>query len=417
MSDGSSPRGWIRAEGLWKQFRLGERHDSLRDLLPALFGRALGGGAGGAEPGENAFWALRDLSFEVRPGQALGVIGGNGAGKSTLLKLLTRIVRPTRGWCEVRGRIGALIEIAAGFHPDLTGRENVFLQGAIMGMRNAEIRAQFDRIVEFSGVSRFIDTPVKRFSSGMGARLGFSIAAHLDPDVLIIDEVLAVGDFQFQTKAFDRIRTMVQQDIPVVVVSHQLDRISSLCTHAILLDRGSVVAYGSPAECIAAYVQGRTADESDAEGSSPVVISSIHGPTPGEPVGSGKKITLTMGGFTVPHDRSKTSLSLGIRVRALDSGQVILDVGTVDHGMSLPDDGPFELDTELDFNVAPGIYSIEPHVWDPFEEVELGRGPSLTIEVRGGPKFWGTVQMNPRMRFHAPSSAAPVAPRAESARS
>lgn len=414
MSDRSSPRGWVRAEGLWKKYRLGERHDSLRDLLPALFGRALGGRARSVEIGENAFWALQDLTFEVRPGQALGVIGGNGAGKSTLLKLLTRIIRPTRGWCEVRGRTGALIEIAAGFHPDLTGRENIFLQGAIMGMRNAEIRAQFDRIVEFSGVGKFIDTPVKRFSSGMNARLGFSIAAHLDPDVLIIDEVLSVGDFQFQTKAFERIRAMVQQDIPVVVVSHQLDRISSLCTHAMLLDRGSVVAQGTPAECIAAYVQGRTADDSQ---DSPVVVSSIVGPTPGEPVGSGEKIAITLAGFTEPHDRSKKSLSVGIRVRALDSGEVILDVGTGDHGVPLPGDGPFQLEAELDFNVAPGIYSIEPYVWDPFEELEIGRGPSLTVEVRGGPKFWGTVQMNPRMRFQVPDPAAPVNLTAESTRS
>jgi lipopolysaccharide transport system ATP-binding protein len=185
MSDSASGKGRVCVEQMWKMFQRGERHDSLRDLIPSLFRSALGRG-GSSAGSRDEFWALRDISVEVQPGQALGVIGGNGAGKSTFLKLITRILRPTRGRCVVQGRIGALIEIAAGFHPDLTGRENVFLQGAIMGMRTAEIRRKFDQIVEFSGVSEFIDTPVKRFSSGMNARLGFSIAAHLDPDVLIL---------------------------------------------------------------------------------------------------------------------------------------------------------------------------------------------------------------------------------------
>src|SRR6476661_7746469 len=174
---------------VWKKFRYGEVHDSLRDLIPALGKRLIGRGAAARDLRSGDFWALRDVSFEVVPGEALGIIGPNGAGKSTILKLLTRIVRPTRGSCAVRGRIGALIELSAGFHPDLTGRENVFLQGSIMGMQRREIAGKFDEIVEFAGIPDFIDTPVKRYSNGMHARLGFSIAAHLDPDVLIIDEV------------------------------------------------------------------------------------------------------------------------------------------------------------------------------------------------------------------------------------
>ncbi|HEU0054812.1 MAG TPA: ABC transporter ATP-binding protein, partial [Longimicrobium sp.] len=242
----------ITADGVWKEFRRGPTHDSLRDLLPALVGQARRRAT--EEPRRGGFWAVRDLSFSVGPGDALGIIGPNGAGKSTVLKLATRILRPTRGEMRVAGRVGALIEIAAGFHPDLTGRENVFLQGAIMGMRRAEIRRKFDEIVDFSGVADFVDTPVKRYSSGMNARLGFAIAAHLEPDVLVIDEVLSVGDFAFQEKAFGRIRQVASQGIPVVVVSHQLDRVAALCNRAILLDRGVPVLQGEPRDCIAAYV-------------------------------------------------------------------------------------------------------------------------------------------------------------------
>ena len=199
----------IEFERVWKKFRRGESYDSLRDFAPSVFRRLFGRGPSPIELGAADFWAVRDVSFTVRPGQALGIIGPNGAGKSTILKLLTSILRPTRGRCSVRGRIGALIEVSAGFHPDLSGRENVFLQGAIMGMPPADIARKFDAIVEFSEIAEFIDTPVKRYSSGMNARLGFSIAAHLDPDILIIDEVLAVGDFSFQQRAFDRVRELI----------------------------------------------------------------------------------------------------------------------------------------------------------------------------------------------------------------
>src|SRR6266542_6377281 len=244
----------IEFDHVWKRFRGGELHDSLRDLVPALSKRLFGRAPRADELRAGDFWALKDVSFTVEPGQALGIIGPNGAGKSTVLKILTRIMRPNRGAFAVRGRVGALIEVAAGFHPDLTGRENVFLQGAIMGMSAADTLRKFDEIVEFSGISEFIDTPVKRYSSGMSARLGLSSAVHLDPDVLMIDEVLAVGDYSFQQRAFGRIRELVRRDIPVIVVSHQLDRIAELCTHAILLNRGEVVRQGKAADCIATYV-------------------------------------------------------------------------------------------------------------------------------------------------------------------
>jgi ABC-type polysaccharide/polyol phosphate transport system ATPase subunit len=202
-------------EGVSKKFRRGERHDSLRDLVPALFNRAFHGAPDRQALADQEFWAVRDLSFTVGAGEALGIIGPNGAGKSTTLKLLTKILRPTRGRIEINGRVGALIEVAAGFHPDLTGRENVYLQGAIMGMSRGEIARKFDAIVDFSGVQEFIDTPVKRYSSGMNARLGFAIAAHLDPDVLIIDEVLSVGDVGFQEKCVTRMRELLARGIPL----------------------------------------------------------------------------------------------------------------------------------------------------------------------------------------------------------
>lgn len=239
--------------GVWKKFRRGERHDSLRDLIPATAKRMLGRTPAARELGESEFWAVKDVSFQVEPGEALGIIGPNGAGKSTTLKLLTRILRPTRGTCQVRGRAGALIEVAAGFHPDLTGRENVYLQGAIMGMKRAQIRTRFDEIVEFAGISDFIDTQVKRYSSGMNARLGFAIAAHLDPDVMIIDEVLSVGDAGFQEKCVRHMRGMIARGVPVVFVSHNLPAVLELCTKAIVVNRGTVVYEGPAAEAVQQY--------------------------------------------------------------------------------------------------------------------------------------------------------------------
>ena len=213
---------YVAFESVWKKFHRGEYHDTVRDAIVGV-GRRLSGRRALSRAADE-FWAVRDVSFDVRPGETLGIIGGNGAGKSTILKLLTRIMRPNRGRLHVEGRVGALIEVSAGFHPDLTGRENIFLQGALMGMRNATIKDRFDQIVDFSGISEFLDTPVKRYSSGMNARLGFSVAAHLDPDVLIIDEVLAVGDYRFQQKAFARLRELARSGRPVIVVSHQLDQ-------------------------------------------------------------------------------------------------------------------------------------------------------------------------------------------------
>ncbi len=241
-------------DGVWKKFRRGERHDSLRDVVPSLVRRALGRNRPTEIDEQHEFWAVKDVSFEVKQGEALGIIGPNGAGKSTTLKLLTRILRPTRGTCHVRGRVGALIEVAAGFHPDLTGRENIFLQGAIMGMKGVDIRRRIDEIVEFSGVGPFIDTPVKRYSSGMQARLGFSVAAHLDPDVLFIDEVLSVGDMSFQAKCLERMHEHVRAGVTLVFVSHNLQAVASLCKRAIVCAKGALLYDGRVDEAMTVYM-------------------------------------------------------------------------------------------------------------------------------------------------------------------
>jgi len=200
-------------------------------------------------------WALRDVSFEVQEGESLGIIGNNGAGKSTLLKLLSRITAPTSGEIKIRGRLSALIEVGSGFHPELTGRENIFLNGAMLGMTRSEIARKVDSIVDFAGVPEYIDVPVKRYSSGMYVRLGFSIAAHLDPDILLLDEVLAVGDIVFQAKCLDLIDQLREDGRTIVLISHDLGAIQRLCSRAILLHQGRIVKTGKPTEIVDHYQQ------------------------------------------------------------------------------------------------------------------------------------------------------------------
>lgn len=250
-------------EGVWKKFRRGERHDSLRDGIPAFLRGRFQKPAAPGRLDVDEFWAVRDVSFHVEPGAALGIIGMNGAGKSTTLKLLTKILRPTQGACGVTGRIGALIEVAAGFHPDLTGRENVYLQAAIMGMKRDEVVRLFDDIVSFAGIGAFIDTPIKRYSSGMNARLGFAIAAHLEPDVLVIDEVLSVGDAIFQGRCLERIRALKAAGVALVFVSHNLPAVESLCDRALWLHDGTARFLGQPREAVRLYLAAAASASSD----------------------------------------------------------------------------------------------------------------------------------------------------------
>jgi lipopolysaccharide transport system ATP-binding protein len=240
---------------IWKKFKRGEKYDSLRDLIPAMTKRLFSGNLRG-ELQEKEFWALRDVSFEVKRGEALGIIGPNGAGKSTILKLLSGILRPNKGDMRVNGRLSALIEVGAGFHPDLTGRENIYLNGSILGMKKKEIYDKFEGIVSFSELEEFIDTPVKRYSSGMYARLGFSVAAHMEPDILLVDEVLSVGDSSFQARCIEKIRSLRASGVTIIFISHNMEAVLDLCTRTILLFKGSVIAVGSTEDIIKQYRKG-----------------------------------------------------------------------------------------------------------------------------------------------------------------
>src|SRR5881398_3340272 len=206
-------------------------------------------------PKAEMFWALKDVSLDVHEGEVLGLIGRNGAGKTTLLKILSRITRPTEGWAEIHGRVGSLLEVGTGFHPELTGRENAFLSGAILGMSKAEIARKFDEIVAFAELEKFIDTPVKHYSSGMYVRLAFAVAAHLEPEILLVDEVLAVGDAEFQRRCLGRMQEFGASGRTVLFVSHNMQAVARLCQRALLLDGGRVVRDGPSAEVVAQYLQ------------------------------------------------------------------------------------------------------------------------------------------------------------------
>lgn len=387
----------IGFEGVWKKFRRGEVHDSLRDLIPSIAHRLVEHREDKTGLERREFWALQDVSFRVDPGCALGIIGANGAGKSTVLKTLTRILRPTRGSCFTVGRVGSLIEIAAGFHQDLTGRENIFLQGAIMGMPTEVIKRRFDEIVEFSGIGEFLDTPVKRYSSGMNARLGFAIAAHLDPDVLIVDEVLAVGDVAFQQKAFGRLRSLVESGMPVIVVSHQLERIAELCTRCIQLEHGRVVFDGDAPSCISAYTSGASAATGTGVDGSPIVVSAIRLVSERNVV-SGATIELSILGAVLSDERAE----LGVRVRSAQTGSQVFATNNGMCDVSLPF-GPFTMSLSLQMNVAPGIYSLEPYLvlWKEGREEFHAAGPVTHVQVMPDKKAFGVSQLNPRMSVSA----------------
>jgi lipopolysaccharide transport system ATP-binding protein len=252
----------IVVSGVGKQYRLGAttgafRYEALRDQIAeaggALVRRVLRSGSG-APRAASTFWALRQIDFSIPRGQVVGVIGRNGAGKSTLLKILSRITPPTEGFAELHGRVGSLLEVGTGFHPELTGRENIFLNGAILGMRHAEISRSFDAIVDFSGVAAFLDTPVKRYSSGMYVRLAFAVAAHLETEILLVDEVLAVGDAEFQRKCLGKMHSVVKEGRTILFVSHNMAAVKALCDRVVLLEGGRVVLDGPVDEAVDAYL-------------------------------------------------------------------------------------------------------------------------------------------------------------------
>jgi len=389
----------IRFCSVSKRFRRGERHDSLRDLVPSLVRRLLGRPPT-ADPSERDFLALDDISLTVRQGETLGVIGHNGAGKSTMLKHFAGIMTPTSGTIEVRGRLSALIEVGAGFHPDLTGRENVYLSGVILGMSRAEVARKFDAIVEFAGLGPFIDTPVKRYSTGMFARLGFAVAAHLEPNILVIDEVLSVGDFVFQQKSLRKMRDIAASGATVVFVSHNLKAVSELCRRAVLLDGGRIVADGPTDEVIRTYLR-RERQKLDALRDVDVGITDVkmmRGDDETVHFRSGDAVTVTVS-FRAQRRTERIAVVLGV----LDEGLTTVFYTSTD---ALPGSPPVDLDVEeictvafgLQLHLATGTFHVG--VW--LHRTDVDRVfdeavPAATFfvasdpEVRGAVNLWPTV--------------------------
>jgi lipopolysaccharide transport system ATP-binding protein len=298
----------IRVNNLGKKYRIGGRQEgygTLRDALASAVQvplQMLRNRDRRIRPVE--IWALRDVSFEVKPGEVLGIIGRNGAGKSTLLKILSRITYPTVGRAEIFGRVGSLLEVGTGFHPELTGRENIYLNGAVLGMKKAEIQRKFDEIVEFSEIAQFLDTPVKRYSSGMYMRLAFAIAAHLEPEILIVDEVLAVGDAAFQRKCLGKMENVAREGRTVLFVSHNMPAILSLCGRVMLLELGRLVDQGSPSSVVQNYLDDVMSSsvtpldqrvDRSGDGSAKLISLQIESTDPDKVIRSGSRLKMTVG--------------------------------------------------------------------------------------------------------------------------
>ena len=315
----------VRVESLSKSYRIGGLHPgyvTFREMFAGLVSvplRRLRRGGGAPKPASETIWALEDINFEVRPGELVGIVGRNGAGKSTLLKILSRVTKPTTGAADLYGRVGSLLEVGTGFHPDLTGSENVFLSGAILGMRRTEIARKFDEIVAFSEIEKFIDTPVKHYSSGMYVRLAFSVAAHLEPEILIMDEVLAVGDAAFQQKCLDKMHEIRQQGRTIFFVSHNMPAVTRLCRRAIFLEGGRVAADG-PAQAVVGQYLSSTWNTS-AERSWPGEDA------PGGPVVKLRRMRVRdESGATAPAVDVRREVAIELTYEVLEAGHVLVPV-------------------------------------------------------------------------------------------
>ncbi len=358
----------IIVEKISKRFELGalERDTMLRERLISLLRSAF---KERSRP-DNTLWALRDVSFKVAHGEVVGIIGRNGAGKSTLLKVLSKITYPTSGRMNVAGRVASLLEVGTGFHEELTGRENVYLNGSILGMKKREVHAKLDSIVKFAGVERFIDTPIKRYSTGMRLRLGFAVAAHLDPDLLIVDEVLAVGDASFQRKCLNTMEELQSGGRTVLFVSHNMAAVENLCSRCIWIDAGQVQMDGSPREVISAYMQkfggstSRTADLRSIKhrrGSGEIRYTGIEFLSPtGEPLAairSGDKLTIR---FHYHAEKDILFPSFGFRLYT-EMGTLVTDTSTWHHSLDVPlvPQGSGYVDLEIEMlNLLPGRFSL-----------------------------------------------------------
>ena len=378
----------IRIRGLGKRYTIGarERYDTLRDRIAAAASRPFRRMVPGGFATSATIWALRDVTHEIKRGEVVGIVGGNGAGKSTLLKILSRITMPTEGEVEIHGRVGSLLEIGTGFHPDLTGRENILLNGAILGMRRAEIERKFDDIVDFAEVGDFIDTPVKHYSSGMYVRLGFAVAAHMEPEILIVDEVLAVGDVRFQRKCLGKLDDVARGGRTVLFVSHNMAAVQRLCTSAMLLDRGRLVRIGDVRSTVAAYLGGeaRGGFAAAARTGGAQILSAdledlggrpLENPSCSEPIVC--RIT-----FALP--RRSPGTRVGIGVLACD-GTTVFTTNNADAGTPCPS-GPGEFDACVTIpsnTLLAGDFHLALCLWNSAAILDL-QEPALSFSVEAG---------------------------------
>jgi len=388
----------LDVEGVFKKFSRGELHSSLRDLIPSLTQRLVSR----EQPQrleQREFWALQDVSFSVRRGEAFGIIGANGAGKSTILKLLTGIMRPTKGSIHVGGRISALIEVSAGFHQDLTGRENIYLNATILGMTKQEIKRRFDAIVDFSGLEEFIDTPVKRYSSGMFARLGFSVAAHVDPDLLLVDEVLSVGDYLFQRKCIERMNAVIASGATVVFVSHNLRAVSNLCQRSLLLEKGRVQMVGPTDDVIRMYFrrgqQRRVVDADSGVLLTDVITHDDSGPR--VEFNSGGKLRIKV----EAHARTRHP-EMSVVIQIVDDHQYpVYETCTQRLGagaITLDRDQELECTFELDLNLGEGTFHINALLQRYVTNRAYDRWLcAATFFVTGAPGERGITTLRPRL--------------------
>jgi lipopolysaccharide transport system ATP-binding protein len=369
----------IRIDAISKRYTRGKREKylALRDVLtdalkaPLRLFQSKNGDSG--EPANESFWALKDICLDVQEGEIVGLIGRNGAGKTTLLKILTRITRPTYGRARVNGRVGSLLEVGTGFHPELTGRENIYFYGSILGMRKKEIEQKFDEIVDFAGTDRFLDTPLKHYSTGMQSRLAFSVAAHLEPEVLLVDEVLAVGDLEFQRKCLGRMEKTAQGGRTVMLVSHQLNQIRRLCKKVVWLDQGKIRMMGPALEVTGAYEAALLARENDGRSQPSGAIAKVRGlrweleeEQPGNP-----HVLKSLGPvkvkFVVEINKPLSMVHVGI---GLHSPENQLLWGTA-HNIDSLEPGIYEFVYRLDtIPVKPGAYRWRFSLFDEFQMLE-----------------------------------------------
>jgi lipopolysaccharide transport system ATP-binding protein len=384
----------IRVEALAKRYELGvARHDTLRDRIAHALRTPLRRWRGVPASDTSEFWALRDVSFEVKRGEVLGVIGRNGAGKSTLLKILSRITEPTSGRISIRGRVASLLEVGTGFHPELTGRENIFLNGAILGMSRAEIRRKFDQIVAFADVERFLDTPVKHYSSGMYVRLAFAVAAHLEPEILIVDEVLAVGDAEFQAKCLGKMESIAQAEgRTILFVSHNMSAVVRLCHRAVLLERGRVVLDDRADVAVNRYLSQRSL----ASAAAPAASLAHDGYTTGAPIQL-QAVVLNGGAAVVNRQplrariefaahRPVEAVGFGVGICGLD-GRRILTVESDYAGrffrVAAAGAGAVEFTLPV-VDLAPGRYFLDVGAYDAAHRAFHYAAEFATLEIQAG---------------------------------